>query len=226
VAAEPREFVGLLPLCSGLRKLHWPVDWARYGECQDRQFWMVANGVGPKNAGFAVDVAHPFCNPAAIVSMGFCGALDPVLGIGDIFVATAVETAGRLFPVCRPVSTVPHRAGVLVSIDRVAQSAAEKKFLSSSGASAVEMEAAGVALRASEYGIPLFCVRSVTDRSYETFAMDFNRALRSDGHFDTIRILTSALRNPWQAFPELIRLRHYCQIATRTLGEFIAGCRF
>jgi len=69
-------------------------------------------------------------------------------------------------------------------------------------------------------------VRTVTDRAGESFVTDFNGALRSDGHFDTIRILSSALRNPGQAVPELIRLRKYCNMATRTLGGFLVGCRF
>jgi len=226
VAAEPREFAGLVPFCSGVRKVDWPVRWSRCGDSGGRELWMVANGAGPEHAGQAVEVAHPACGPQAIVSMGFCGALDPNLEIGDIFVATAVESAGRRFPVCLPACGSPHATGVLASINHVAQSAAEKRSLRSSGASAVEMEAAGVAQRAAKFGTPLFCVRSVTDRASQGFVTDFNRALRSDGHFDTIRILTSAIRNPGQAFPELIRMRRYCRIAARKLGAFIVGCRF
>jgi len=187
---------------------------------------MVANGAGAGHAARAVEVAHPACAPEAIVSMGFCGALDPALEIGDIFGATAVETAGGRFAVCLPVSDTPYAMGVLASIGHVAQTAAEKRTLRASGAAAVEMEAAGVAQRAADYGIPLFCVRTVTDRAGESFVTDFNGALRSDGHFDTIRILSSALRNPGQAVPELIRLRKYCNMATRTLGGFLVGCRF
>jgi len=226
VAAEPREFAGLVPFCSGVRKVDWPLQWSRRGESGGRELWMVANGAGPEHAGRAVEVAHPDCRPEAIVSMGFCGALDPNLGIGDIFVATAVESTGRRFPLRLPVCGSPYTTGVLASINHVAQSAAEKESLHSSGASAVEMEAAGVAQCAAQYGTPLFCVRSVTDRASQSFVTDFNQALRSDGHFDTIRILTSAIRNPGQAFPELIRMRHYCRIAARKLGEFIVGCRF
>src|ERR1700680_3374543 len=91
VAAEPREFDGLRRFCSGLRKLPWPVDWARSAESGGRRIWMVANGAGATHAGQAVDVAVPACRPQAIVSMGFCGALDPALQIGDIFVATSIE---------------------------------------------------------------------------------------------------------------------------------------
>jgi adenosylhomocysteine nucleosidase len=226
VAAEPREFAGLLPFCSGLQKADWPVAWSRRGRCGGREFWMAANGAGPERAGEAVHAACRAGRPDAIVSMGFCGALDPGLNIADIFVATAVESAGRRLPVRVPLSAAPHSTGVLASIDHVARSAAEKQALRASGAAAVEMEAAGVAARAAGYGVPLFCVRSVTDLARENFVTDFNRALRSDGHFDTIRILTSAIRNPGQAFPELVRMRQRCRIAAHKLGEFIVGCRF
>lgn len=226
VAAEPREFAGLLRFCSGVRKLEWPVHWARYGESGGRRLWMVANGAGAAHAGQAVEVACPRCHPETIVSMGFCGALDPALEIGDVFVATAVDAAGRRFDARLPASETPHTTGVVVSIDHVAQTAAEKSLLHASGASAVEMEAAGAAECAVEYRIPFFCVRSVTDTANQSFVTDFNQALLSGGHFGTIRILTSALRNPGKAFPELCRLRDSCRIATRTLGEFIAGCRF
>lgn len=226
VAAEPREFDGLLRFCSTVRKLSWPVDWARYGESSGRQFWMAANGAGAKYAGEAVDAACAQCHPEAIVSMGFCGALDPALKVGEVFVATAIASGDRKLPVCLPRNDAPHAAGVLASIDHVAQTAAEKRGLHASGAAAVEMEAGGVAQRAAAHGIPVFCVRSVTDTATQDFVTDFNRALLSDGHFGTIRILKSALRNPSNAFPELIRLQSSCRIATRTLGEFIAGCRF
>jgi adenosylhomocysteine nucleosidase len=187
---------------------------------------MVANGAGAAHAGRAVDVACTACQPEAIVSMGFCGALDPALRIGDVFVATAVDAAGRRLDVCRPRNDAPHAAGVLASIDQVAQTAAEKDILRATGASAVEMEAGGVARSAAAHGAPFFCVRSVTDTAGQSFVNDFNKALRSDGHFGTINLLTSALGNPGRAIPELFRLRNFCRIASRTLGEFIAGCRF
>jgi nucleoside phosphorylase len=227
VAAEPREFDGLLPLCAGVRKLDRPVDWARSGDCNGKQFSMVANGAGWDRAGKAVEAAYPACKPEAIVSMGFCGALVPALNIGDVFVATSIESAGRKFDMCAPTGDLPaHASGVIASIDHIAGTAAEKSRLRAMGASAVEMEAAGVAIRAIQYSIPMYCVRSVTDLWGQEFTIDFNQTLREDGHFDTIRILTSALRRPGRAFPELTRLRRSCVIASRSLGEFIAGCRF
>jgi adenosylhomocysteine nucleosidase len=185
---------------------------------------MVANGAGAAHAARAVDVAVPECRPQVIVSMGFCGALDQALNIGDIFVATSIGT--QPLPATRISSGTSHTTGVLASIDHVAQTIAEKESLRTSGAGAVEMEAAGVAARAAAHAIPFFCIKSVTDREDQEFLTDFNGALLSDGHFGTIRILASALRNPGRVFPELFRLHRSCRIATRKLGEFIAGCRF
>jgi adenosylhomocysteine nucleosidase len=226
VAAEPREFDGLLPFCTKVRRLAWPVYWARAAESSGRKLWMVANGAGAVHAVKAAEAACQVGRPEAIVSMGFCGALDPALNIGDVFVATAVDAGGSRFDVRQPQSDAPHATGVLISVDRVAQTAAVKQLLRATGASAVEMEAGGVAQFATAHGIPLFCVKSVTDTAAQDFVLDFNKALLSDGHFGTIKLLTSALRNPGGAFPELFRLRRFCRIATRTLGEFIAGCRF
>jgi len=226
VAAEPREFDGLLPFCSSVRKLAWPVYWARFAESGGRQFWMVANGAGAAHAGRAAEVACQGCQPEAMVSMGFCGALDPALEIGDVFVATAVDAGVRRFDARLPHCEIRHATGTLASIDHVAQTADEKLRLRAAGASAVDMEAGGVAQFAAAHDIPLFCVRAVTDLATQGFTIDFNKALLSDGHFGTIKLLASAFENPGKAFPELFRLRRFCRIAARTLGEFIAGCRF
>jgi len=226
VAAERREFDGLLRHCSSVKRIRWPIYWAAYGECAGRKFWMAANGAGPLHAGKALDAGVPECRPDAVVSLGFCGALDQAMEIGDVFVATTVVGAGQQWPMCVPRSDCAYKTGTLVSIPRVAQTAAEKAELRATGASAVEMEAAGVAQRAAAGGIPTFCVRSVSDLARQSFVTDFNGALRPDGHFATIRILSSVIRDPAKALPELIRLRRNCQIATRTLGDFIAGCRF
>jgi len=186
----------------------------------------VANGAGAHHAAAAVDEALSTFRPEALVSMGFCGALDPSLAIGDIVVATTVFAAGRAFPAEPPVTSARHCAGPVRTTDRVVGTADEKKQLHSTGAIAVEMEAAGVAQRAQKLGVPFFCIKSVTDLANETMANDFNAVLRSDGRFDTMKVLLSSLRHPWVRLPELFRLQRRCALAARSLGEFIADCRF
>lgn len=226
VAADPREFRGLVRFCSRLEPLGWPIHWARCGELNGRRVVLVANGAGAARAGQAVDVAKAAGGLDLVCSMGFCGALDRNLGIGDIFVAESIRATGRSFPVARPRTGQSYVSGVLASIDRVAQTAEEKRNLRASGAQAVEMEAAGVASKAEEWGLPLYCVRSVTDLAEESFGLDFNAALDSGGRFDTWRLIAAASRRPRVLFPELVRLRQRCRIAARTLGEFVADCRF
>jgi adenosylhomocysteine nucleosidase len=206
VASDPMEFRGL--------------------KRRDDEVRLAENGAGAHHAAAAVDQALAGFRPDVIVSMGFCGALDPSLAIGDIVVGTTIFTGDRSFPAEPPVTASRYRTGPICSIDHVAGTAEEKRKLHTTGAIAVEMEAAGVAQRAQKLAVPFFCVKSVTDLADEDMANDFNAVLRSDGRFDTMNILALSLRRPWVRLPELIRLQRRCALAARSLGEFIAACRF
>jgi nucleoside phosphorylase len=222
VAAEPMEFRGILARASNVRSTAVRGRFAREVRIGGHDALLIANGMGPTRAAAAMGVAGAY-RPDAVVSTGFCGALDDRLGIGDIIAATSVAGAGREFP-ARPVAA-PHH-GLVVSIDHVAQTAAEKAKLRATGAIAVEMEASAVAAGAQALGLPFYCVRVITDLSRETMSNDFNGALREDGHLDTMVILRGALCRPASRLPELLRLRRRCVRAAEALGEFFAGCRF
>lgn len=226
IAAEPREFQGLLKFCRNVRRLAWPVHWARAVELNGRESWLVANGAGPARAAQAVDVAQSFGKPDLICSMGYCGALVEEMNAGAIFVAERVETCDKEYVTVRPECGQPFHTGVLSSIAHVAQVAEEKKELGRRGASAVDMEAAGVAAKAEELRIPLCCIKSVTDLAGESFHLDLNRALRSDGRFDTMQLIAASCRRPLKLLPELLRLGKRSHTASRALGEFIGHCRF
>jgi nucleoside phosphorylase len=229
IAAEPREFDGLLPFCASIEKLHWPLSWARSAQLNGRKIYLAANGAGPNRAAEAAEAAHskmPASTTDAVVSTGFCGALDPQLKIGDVFVATSIQAAGELAPVSAPQCSRVHFSGTIVSMDRVAQTTEEKRDLCSAGARAVEMEAAGVLSRVREWGMPFYCIRSVTDLANESFHIDFNAVRTSDGRFSTPRILAAAMASPITVAPELMELRRRCATAAQSLGEFIADCNF
>jgi nucleoside phosphorylase len=205
VASEAREFSGVLKHVRGARPAALAVDWSRVGTLAGSKVLLVANGVGVKRAAAAVDRAVERYRPRALISTGFCGALDEKLRIADI---------------------VQGYEGRIHTADHVVTTAAEKAALRATGAIAVEMEAAGVAARAADLGVPFHCVKSVTDLAGETLVNDFNKALRPDGHFDTINILRESLRRPTERLPELLRLRNRCARAARALGDFFADCRF
>ena len=202
------------------------VRWARTIQLGGHNLLLVANGVGARRAASAVDAAAEAFQPDAVVSTGFCGALDPQLAVAEVVVATSIAAADCSFDALPVASAAAHHSGVVRSIDRVAQTAEEKRRLRAGGAIAVEMEAAGVAARAEARGLPFYCVRAVTDLAGETMANDFNAALRADGHFDTMVILRDTLRRPLARLPELCRLRQRSVRASRVLGVFFANCRF
>jgi adenosylhomocysteine nucleosidase len=222
VAAERRELEGLLAHVDEIAKPNWPLDFVRCGRLNGRPVVMVANGPGPRLAGSAVDAVEQNAHMDALVSIGFCGGLQPSLGACDIFVATEVVGTAR---VLAPSSSRPFKTGKLLSMDRVVSTAAEKAELSTS-ADAVEMEAAAVADRAKRYHVPFYAVRVITDTREESFPLDFNAARSSDGRFSRAKILAVAFRKPGTVFPELIKLNTRTKRASQALGDFLADARF
>ncbi|MGA2325763.1 MAG: hypothetical protein ABSH05_05700 [Bryobacteraceae bacterium] len=226
VAAERRELRGILWRSGRVRRLDWRVRFARSAELNGQRLLMVAHGPGPRLTSEALDVALEQQRPDALVSTGFCGALDASLRVGEVFVATRVENGRQAFEAAPPATGQAFRSGALVSMGRVIGTVAEKRRLNAGGAAAADMEAATVAGRARQEGLPFYCVRAVLDRASEGFTLDFNELRGPDGRFSRTRILRAALAHPWAAAPELMRLERQGRIAARALGEFLADCRF
>jgi len=225
IASDRRELQGLLRRCEQARRAALSVDWSRLARLGSHDVLLAANGVGARRAAAAVDAASAIFAADAIVSLGFCGALEPELGVADIVVATGIAAAHCRFAAQLPAAAPAHRAGTVCSLDHVVRTAEEKRDLHAAGSIAVEMEAAGVAARAEALGRPFYCIKAVTDLAGESMANDFNSAL-SDGHFDTIKVLRSSLRHPSVRLPELFRLRKRGLRASKVLGDFVADCRF
>lgn len=228
VAAEARELECILRRRDSSSKLPWPLRFARAAEINGVRMFLAAHGHGPRLAGEAADVAGRHGRFDAVVSAGYCGALDPGLEVGDIVVASQVQALEQetSFVARVPVARRPYAIGPVLSLDRVVQTAEEKQELRASGASVVEMEAAAVASRAQKWGIPFLCVRVVTDRAGDSFALDFNAARGGDGRIEARKVLKEALKRPWTLLPELFALRRNARRASQALGDFIAECRF
>ena len=224
IGADKREFDGMLARSTAARNLSWPLALVKAGPWNGEPALFVANGPGPKLAAEAVRVVIERQPVAALVSVGFCGGLNPDLAVGDIFIATGVVGVG---PVLQPSGALaPHKAGALISTDEVAVTSAQKTKLRQTGADAVEMEAGAVAQAAKENHIPFYCVRVVTDAADEDLPLDFNRMRDRDGRFSRARILAAACRRPGVIFPELMRFNERCKNASEALGDFVANCHF
>ena len=225
VASEPMEFPGILRHARGVGRPRLAVNWVRSVNLGGHQLLLLANGATRRRAGAALDAAWDAFRPEALVSTGFCGAVTPELAVADVVVATEGASDGCRYP-SLPVTGARAHRGMVRTIDHIAGSREERAGLYAGGAAAVEMEAAEAAERAQMYGLPFYCIKVVTDLAEESLSNDYNRALRSDGHFDTIILLRGALRHPLARIPELLRLRGRCVRAARVLGDFFADCRF
>lgn len=231
IAADHREAAPWAAKWENPQTPNLPVHWVRTGTWQGHRMMAIANGAGWKRAGLAVESALTAgFRPRAVYNIGFCGALDPSLKIGDVFVASEIQSGdapseGRHFPVNLPAG--PQVAtGVLASISHIAETAAEKRQLRESGAKVVEMEAAGVARASEVLGVPFFCVRSVSDLADEDFANHLNVCLMADGRMNIPRLVFGAFGSPVKRFGELIRLAGRSALASKNLGEFLANCNY
>ena len=217
VAAEAREFEGILKRAGEVRALPWQgAAFSREAVWKNSRWLLIANGPGPRLVERALDRRNDGKHAVdRILSIGFCGALDPTLQIGDIVVSGEV-------PIGLEGSSVQ---GDVVSVDRVAFTAREKSDLrAATGAAVVEMESAAVAQKAREWDVPFGCVRVVSDVAEDDLPLDFNRYRDVDGRFERTRIALAALGRPFTVLPGLVRLDRDCRRAAERLGEFFANC--
>jgi adenosylhomocysteine nucleosidase len=216
VAAEGREFSGILKRAERVKNVAYSgVAFAREIVWKQDQWVLLANGPGPRLVERALDSRRWDVN--GIMSTGFCGALDPVLHVGDIVISGEApkRTGAQFF------------RGEVWSADRVVFSAEEKRRLrDSTGAAVVEMESCAVAEKARQWGVPFRCVRVVSDEAGGDLPLDFNLYRDGDGRFQLVRIALAALRRPLTVLPELIRLDRDCRTAAERLGEFLADCEY
>jgi adenosylhomocysteine nucleosidase len=224
VASEAREFRGILRNCGNAIRLDWPLDFAWTATWQGRRLVCVANGPGFQLVSKAVEAAAERERFDSVVSTGFCGGLDPMLQVGDLVEVSAVldVASGERYP-CRRITANPSPA-VLASLDRVAETATEKAALRhTTGAAAVEMEAAIVARFAARLRALFYCVRAVSDTATHSFSIPLNAMRDAEGRFNKPRIVLQALRRPWSRIPGLLQLDRNCALAENRLGEFFAN---
>src|SRR5579863_9772280 len=108
---------------------------------------LVCGGIGAEAARRATEAVIVLYQPRLVQSVGFAGALDPALKVGEIFSPSRVIDA-------RDGSSVETGSGrgILVSATTIAGTEQKMKLAQSYGAQAVDMEAAAVARGAQARG--------------------------------------------------------------------------
>jgi adenosylhomocysteine nucleosidase len=152
---------------------------------------LVCGGIGAEPARRATEAVIALYQPELVQSVGFAGALDLQLKVGQIFSPSRVIDA-------RDGSSINMDAGsgVLVSAATIAGIEDKAKLAAAYGAHAVDMEAAAVARGAEARGVRFMAVKAISDAS--DFAMPaLDRFVGRDGHFREMAFAASLAVRPW-----------------------------
>lgn len=152
---------------------------------------LIFGGVGAEAARRATEAIIQEFRPTHILSVGFVGALDPAMKVGDIFEPRTVVSAGdgvRTDTGCGQ--------GTLVTFGAASGREQKEKLREAYCASAVDMEAAAVAQGAGLRGVSFGALKVVSDEAGFEMApvQDF---VASDGSFRTARFALHVATRPW-----------------------------
>ena len=207
VAALEREVRQLVKRWRVVEKQH-DGRWHRFFETGG--VVLVCGGIGAEAARRAAEAAIVLYAPDVIYSVGFAGALNSELNVGDLVEPRRVINASD-----GSSTNLDHGQGVLVSFTAVASPMQKRKLGVSFGAQAVDMEAAAVAQAAEARGVRFAVLKAISDE------MDFmlpgmNRLVDSEGRFSEARFALFAAMRPW-LWPKLAKLARDSGRASKAL---------
>jgi len=139
-------------------------------------------GMGVRRATLAVEAALALGPASELVSVGWAGACNVGLQVGDVIRPGVVIDAktGERFFVAEPGTT--EAATVLVTIARPAGAVEKQRLGMSYHASAVDMEAAAVGRIARAREVPFSAIKSISDEA-DFELPDMQQFSTSDGQF-------------------------------------------
>jgi adenosylhomocysteine nucleosidase len=211
IAAMPQESEALLRCIKEWRRTALgPFRGARF-QVMDRNCLLVTSGMGIKRAMDATRALLAGSSPHLLVSFGIAGAVNDDLRIGDVIVPGNT---------CLLDKGLPGQLRSLASLSEEAWEAAAQ-VLQPDGARLVpgtaittrgsqvilqrleemsnpilEMETAGIAQVAAEFGIPLVSIRSISDGPQAPIPLDLEAILDENDTFRIGRMLMMVLRRP------------------------------
>ena len=168
----------------------------------------VQSGLG-RAAGFlaAAELGSKEKQLTALVSIGFCGALDTSITTGSIILPDAIITAdGERFEtdqvwlaaVADRLVGLPFIAhNTIYGATEVIETRSGKlETHSLCGACAVDMESAGIAHAATRFGVPFVAIRIVLDEASDVLPEVTRDAVHSDGNLNIAGLLRGLASRP------------------------------
>jgi nucleoside phosphorylase len=152
---------------------------------------LVCGGIGAEAARRATEAIIREVSPVRVISVGFAGALDGSLAVGQVLDPRTVINAAD-----GSRTEVGSGAGILVSSATVAGTEQKRRLRKAYGATAVDMEAAAVAQGAQARGVEFGALKAISDTAdFSLPAMD--RFMADDGKFHSVRFAGHVAMRPW-----------------------------
>ncbi len=188
VAALEREVAAFIKNWSRIQREY---EGRKFNFFERNNVVVVCGGMGVQAARRAAEAVIALYHPACVQSVGFAGALDKSLLIGDIFTPSIVLDARDG---CR--FRVEGGESVLVTFVAVAGAEQKKKLAKAYAVQAVDMEAAAVAAAAQAHGIAFGAIKVISDEL--DFEMpDMARFIDAEGQFQNASFALFVILRPW-----------------------------
>jgi adenosylhomocysteine nucleosidase len=175
----------------------------------------VCGGIGPQAARRAAEAIISLYRPGLVQSVGFAGALDQSLRVGQLFEPRQIIDASD-----GSRTDTGTGSGVLVSFSSVAGKDQKSRLATAYQARAVDMEAAAVARAAEAHGLRFAALKVISDDA--SFAMPpMERFIANDGGFRSAAFALHAAVRPW-LWVSVFRLARNSTEASRRLCEYLS----
>ena len=180
--------------------------------CEKGEVAVVCGGIGAEAARRATQAVIQEMNPGRVLSVGFAGALDASLQVGDVLEPRTVINAAD-----GARTDTGAGAGVLVSSGSMAGREHKPSLARAYSAAAVDMEAAAVAQGAQAEGVEFGALKAISD------AADFSLPVMDgfvagDGTFRSLKFASYVAVRPW-LWGTTIALARNSARASRALCE-------
>jgi nucleoside phosphorylase len=196
-AALEEELKVGIELCAANKKIPGLGISVWQGDCNNRTIRFLKTGVGPERSAASLETALAAMRPSRILVVGYAGALDPSLKLGDL---VAVENAlafsldqsprawervrldgsfmltdaDELVQAGRSLSLAIFAGDAMTSRHVLGDPAHKQILYARFRALIADMETAALARVAAQRGVPLSCIRVVSDEASDTFLSPFS----------------------------------------------------